>query len=1089
MAKYCRFCGKEVGTEAKFCQSCGKMLALSQTTVDAGASRKVCKNCGNPVSPSAQFCRICGVALSPAPTEIKNKETATTTKAVHISDTIQSTTDQLHNPNIPAYKETKHPTANVFQNVEQNRQFKNAPHSVKPVKGVSIKSVAVFIGAFVILAVVVAIGLSAVFSNPKKPTGNSKEKSRRNKETVIANDRKKDKTENKFDNKESFEYSAMTVGNSRAFSDSPVEGITISGEKNALDHDREFTMASVSGEDFTNLASTLASEIDEDALLLSAWELDAGLSDDDLLPGTFNISFDLAELGIAPEFYECVSIYRIDDEGKWYEYAEEMDGGNVRVDSRQNCVISMVVWPTLLVFGPHIADGVFSNSSQGKYFLWNNDHFDVEIDGKSRFSIYWNLEDASKGILAACDNISRKIVKAAEERALKELKQQYGETKVDSWFTTDKKTNQKVFSPPDKEILIDYQHTLSACVDSFKGRDKDYQALQSQLNDIRNGEASLLLEDFYSVEKTIEACKMAYGFYVKKVGTEIMPTYKTRIELQSQLDANGVTIKQVFGNPYIILNISSEQYLGTLPLTVAHEFFHVCQRTYVGNYGVDFKFDEVSAMAVEAEAYDYYTEAGTFRMNREEALDNLTEYQHYAIPLGRDWSSAFSKVDPEVKFVDGTTFTGDYTSSCYALGTFFLYLKEHYTVNGQSVSYVDALKKYKSKGGDFITILKNVFSMDDRSMANAYCDFVGEKQYEFYQHARSRGGLGGFAPEEVLNGKKIGVKLSDCPCNVRVRKVNVAKRTEKDREFALLLKWDEEFSELLPDMRLWPQTFDENAGIRMEELEYQDGLYLAPRTFNEDEGQPEWYVVECNGGRNDLTKENKATAAYTLYPLYAPEKPKVVAEEDLLTLTLPDPSESPSYEVTNAYAVTIYNGEKKIGKIIIDYDDISKDHKWSGAFSKYGMKVDKDKLSSISVTISEIVKNTDLEDECYGPESERAGGDDLIRFAGWYEGTEDCVYEDGYGWSMYGEPYTLDVIYKDGQLVPHMPYAKRGIDHAIYFDASTLTGKGNAIGYDDYEWIYEWTFSEDQDGRYLLMTVKCPVRHMTLTYKMVQKPQ
>ena len=53
-------------------------------------------------------------------------------------------------------------------------------------------------------------------------------------------------------------------------------------------------------------------------LILSAWELDAGLEDNEMLPGTFKMEFDLNEMGIDEDIYDDLRLYRIDDEGKWY---------------------------------------------------------------------------------------------------------------------------------------------------------------------------------------------------------------------------------------------------------------------------------------------------------------------------------------------------------------------------------------------------------------------------------------------------------------------------------------------------------------------------------------------------------------------------------------------------------------------------------------------------------------------------------------------------------------------------------------------------------------------------------------------------
>lgn len=50
-------------------------------------------------------------------------------------------------------------------------------------------------------------------------------------------------------------------------------------------------------------------EVDPDEKLLYAWDLDAGLAEDEILPGTFHVDLDLEELGILEENYPYLSVY------------------------------------------------------------------------------------------------------------------------------------------------------------------------------------------------------------------------------------------------------------------------------------------------------------------------------------------------------------------------------------------------------------------------------------------------------------------------------------------------------------------------------------------------------------------------------------------------------------------------------------------------------------------------------------------------------------------------------------------------------------------------------------------------------------
>ena len=72
----------------------------------------------------------------------------------------------------------------------------------------------------------------------------------------------------------------LPAGNSKAFSITPQPGIIISAEENALDHDREFTMTPVTEAEFAEFDEAIQ-KVDPDEKLLYAWDLDAGLAEDE----------------------------------------------------------------------------------------------------------------------------------------------------------------------------------------------------------------------------------------------------------------------------------------------------------------------------------------------------------------------------------------------------------------------------------------------------------------------------------------------------------------------------------------------------------------------------------------------------------------------------------------------------------------------------------------------------------------------------------------------------------------------------------------------------------------------------------------
>ena len=88
----------------------------------------------------------------------------------------------------------------------------------------------------------------------------------------------------------------IVVGHSKAFKIEPVEGITISAPKNALDKNREFKLTAVDDKTYEKVVEQLQGQ--QDVKPLMVFELDAGLKPDAFLPGNYDVEIDLDQIGI-----------------------------------------------------------------------------------------------------------------------------------------------------------------------------------------------------------------------------------------------------------------------------------------------------------------------------------------------------------------------------------------------------------------------------------------------------------------------------------------------------------------------------------------------------------------------------------------------------------------------------------------------------------------------------------------------------------------------------------------------------------------------------------------------------------------------
>lgn len=128
----------------------------------------------------------------------------------------------------------------------------------------------------------------------------------------------------------------VVTGHSKAFKIEPVEGITISAPKNALDKDREFKLTPVDDKTYDKVMAQLE---ESDVRPLMVFELDAGLKPDDRLPGDYEVTLDLDGMGIPRCLHDNVAILRgagSDKKQTFSEYKTHVKDGKLTFRSNRN---------------------------------------------------------------------------------------------------------------------------------------------------------------------------------------------------------------------------------------------------------------------------------------------------------------------------------------------------------------------------------------------------------------------------------------------------------------------------------------------------------------------------------------------------------------------------------------------------------------------------------------------------------------------------------------------------------------------------------------------------------------------------------
>ncbi|MBO4872137.1 MAG: hypothetical protein J5496_01840 [Lachnospiraceae bacterium] len=107
-------------------------------------------------------------------------------------------------------------------------------------------------------------------------------------------------------------------GNSKEIAMSPCDGVFVSAPKDAFLQDTEIRIQPITEADET-LLNTVAELEKERVRAIAAFEVDAGLEDDEVIPGTYTVSIDLDKLNVNESLYDYLVAYRVADDGTYYQ--------------------------------------------------------------------------------------------------------------------------------------------------------------------------------------------------------------------------------------------------------------------------------------------------------------------------------------------------------------------------------------------------------------------------------------------------------------------------------------------------------------------------------------------------------------------------------------------------------------------------------------------------------------------------------------------------------------------------------------------------------------------------------------------------
>lgn len=699
-------------------------------------------------------------------------------------------------------------------------------------------------------------------------------------------------------------------GNSKALSFSPCEGVYVTAEKNAFAQDTDIKIEPVTEAD-TQLVAVADSLEEEGKLAIAAFHVDAGLEDDEVIPGVYTVSYDLQKLDIPESFWPYLSAYRVADDGTYYQYNADVLDGKLVYDSDQNSVCAIVVdiaiWTVvaclIVYYGKQAYEAQIVEPYQKPFkYFYDKKKKISHLECKNKYmtyTIFWNMEDLDKDAKEKQDRLEE-IAKDYQARS-QQLYKEYEENRH--------------FDASNILQIFSRSKSVAEVVLEAIQKDEEYQKLQNELK-VPDSVA-------YCIRCVDLACEYLKSQYVK------MPTGV--VEIISKPAAAGAlanATNRSFDEGYIEVNLTgldqAEQTVkDNFLITMTHEMLHICQAHYRYFWADSPRFDEMVAVYMEPDALLHFHANGAIDWDSNPPL-SLSDY----------WGTMKLPVDKYYADDGGEVMKNE----GYNLALFLTYLEEKL---GKTL-WIDRIMRCRSsrKEGGISEPLKKLFDINDEELSTHYRVFLHKYKDRMATHYDS------YAPETYKRNAEIKIEkggryhVNVTPEGGYAAEIRGFAQTTNE-DCTLVLVPDPKFAEQQPECDLVP--IDKFEAI-------SKGLLIYPK---ESKGTPNRDILEIHGALNGASLDRNT--GYTIYPL-AKTKKVTISEDNRgdVVIKLPENSYAGDDGIIDGYIMKIegdndFKSSWDIGPdlfetdITIPRDDIYKD-------------TDPSESVTITVTLCEYIK-------------------------------------------------------------------------------------------------------------------------------------
>lgn len=665
-------------------------------------------------------------------------------------------------------------------------------------------------------------------------------------------------------------------GNSEPLDYSPLEGFHITAERDAF---KENTVVMMTPKTTATEAELRAYESieNEGYMLVDCYDVDAGLDDNEVMPGEYTVTVDLSVLDIDPSLYPYLSVFRVGDDGSYYEYSTEITDGQLVYRSDQNCSVGFVV-ALVGVFTYFYGPAVY-NEFQGPNTYFHKMKYDLKKD-------VMHDEWTHNGV-------SFKLSWAPKELGADKL---YERIKEITWKY--ESIQEELYRKYQEDLDFEKTNILQSCsrgkdvaqiVKKAIDNDPEYQQLQKE---IRFPE---IVE--YAVQCINEAIT-----YLKEYEHVKMPTGVVQIvsrQNDKDMKVLAQVVNRVVHEAYVEINLQklkkgNQKVKDEFLITITHELLHVCQQNYRAYWADANRYDELVAVYMEWDLLEHFRANGL--ITSPDVSLSPTQY----------WSTLKLPIDKYDTREDGTVMRHE----GYNLGLFVKYLQEKLHI----ILYAGKMMRAKSyiwEGGASKPLME-VFGISEQEFDIYYRGFILSNKKKMSDHYHS------YPSEEekydpykeitIAKGKKYHERVKTEGSYSSA--IHGFKQKNKD-PMNLVLVPDDEFAHDHPGCMLVP--VDDYAKI-------PKGFYIP--AVNTGENYPLRDILEIHGAigyYND--KEVIKTVVLTGFTLYVWDKtrrPQAKEDDEHLIIKMPKNSIMADDGIVDGYELTIEaeNG-KELHKVIM----------------------------------------------------------------------------------------------------------------------------------------------------------------------------